>query len=128
MLPIDFNGLDSAIHGPIRLGIVTSLQMDGALDFTTLKKRLQVPDGSLNLHLRTLEESRYIRSRKAIVGLRPKTTYTLTPAGRKALAGYVQAMRAVVNALDANAQLPAAEDGPPPAGTGKMRPGTGAAS
>jgi len=100
MLPIDFNGLDSAIHGPIRLGIMTSLQMDGALDFTTLKKRLQVPDGSLNLHLKTLEESSYIRSRKAIVGLRPKTTYALTSAGRKALAAYVQAMGAVVKALE----------------------------
>jgi DNA-binding HxlR family transcriptional regulator len=100
MLPIDFNGLDSAIHGPIRLGIMTSLQVDGALDFSTLKKRLEVPDGSLNLHLRTLEESGYIRSRKAIVGLRPKTTYTMTPAGRKALVTYVKSMRAVINAME----------------------------
>jgi DNA-binding HxlR family transcriptional regulator len=100
MLPIDFNGLDSAIHGPIRLGIMTSLQVDGTLDFTTLKKRLAVPDGSLNLHLKTLEESGYIRSRKAIVGLRPKTTYAMTPAGRKALIAYVQSIRAVIDALD----------------------------
>ena len=101
MLPIDFNGLDSAIHGPIRLGIMTALQMDGALDFTTLKKRLDVPDGSLNLHLKTLEDNTYIRSHKAIVGLRPKTTYTMTAAGRKALAAYVEAMRAVIGALEA---------------------------
>jgi DNA-binding HxlR family transcriptional regulator len=100
MLPIDFNGLDSAIHGPIRLGIMTSLQMDGALDFTTLKKRLDVPDGSLNLHLKTLEESGYIRSRKAIVGLRPRTTYAMTSHGRKALASYVQTMRAVLDKLN----------------------------
>ena len=100
MLPINFNGLDSAIHGPIRLGIMTSLQMDGALDFTTLKKRLEVPDGSLNLHLRTLEENGYVRSHKAIVGLRPKTTYTMTQSGRRALAGYVEAMRAVISALE----------------------------
>lgn len=100
MLPIDFNGLDSAIHGPIRLGIMTSLQMDGSLDFTTLKKRLDVPDGSLNLHLKTLDESGYIWSRKAFVGLRPKTTYGLTPNGRKALVQYVQSMRALVDALE----------------------------
>jgi DNA-binding HxlR family transcriptional regulator len=99
MLPINFNGLDSAIHGPIRLGIMTALQMDGALDFTTLKKRLDVPDGSLNLHLKTLDESGYIRSHKAIIGLRPKTTYTMTRTGRKALIGYVEAMRAVIGAL-----------------------------
>ena len=100
MLPIDFNGLDSAIHGPIRLGIMTSLQADGRLDFTTLKKRLEVPDGSLNLHLKTLEEKSYVRSHKAIVGLRPKTTYSMTPTGRKALAAYVQSMRAVISALE----------------------------
>jgi DNA-binding HxlR family transcriptional regulator len=99
MEPIDFNGLDSAIHGPIRLGIMSSLQMDGALDFTTLKRRLDVPDGSLNLHLKTLEQSGYVRSRKAIVGLRPKTTYNMTPLGRKALANYVESMKAIIAAL-----------------------------
>ena len=49
MNPIDFNGLDTAVHGPIRLGIMTALQVDGPLDFTTLKKRLATVDGSLNL-------------------------------------------------------------------------------
>jgi DNA-binding PadR family transcriptional regulator len=99
MLPIDFNGLDTAIHGPIRLGVMTALQMDGTLDFSTLKTRLQVADGSLNLHLRTLAEAGYIRSHKAIVGLRPKTTYTITADGRKALLGYLRAMRTLVDVL-----------------------------
>lgn len=39
---------------------------------------------SLNLPLRTFEEHGYLRSRKAIVGLRPKTTYTMTAAGKGA--------------------------------------------
>ena len=39
MLPIDFNGLDSAIHGPIRLGIMTALQMDGSLKLSSLFRR-----------------------------------------------------------------------------------------
>ena len=102
MLPINFNGLDTAIHGPTRLGIMTALQIDGALDFTALKKRLEVPDGSLNLHLKTLEESGYIRSRKAIIGLRPKTTYTMTVTGRKALAEYLQSMRILIETLGHN--------------------------
>ena len=38
--PIDFNGLDTAVNGPLRLGVLTALQLDGALDFTTLKNRL----------------------------------------------------------------------------------------
>ena len=97
---IDFNGLDTNVHGPIRLGILTALQMDGALDFTTLKKRLETADGSLNLHLRRLEESGYITSRKAFVGLRPRTTYRMAPAGRKALKEYLKAMRELLDTLE----------------------------
>jgi DNA-binding HxlR family transcriptional regulator len=97
---IDFNGLDTNVHGPIRLGILTALQMDGALDFTTLKKRLETADGSLNLHLRRLEESGYITSKKAFVGLRPKTTYRMAPTGRKALKEYLKAMRELLETLE----------------------------
>ena len=100
MTPIDFNGLDTHVHGPIRLGILTALQIDGALDFTTLKKRLETADGSLNLHLSRLEENGYIVSKKAFVGLRPKTTYRMAPAGHKALMGYLKAMRQLVEALE----------------------------
>ena len=100
MTPIDFNGLDTNVHGPIRLGILTALQMDGALDFTTLKKRLDTVDGSLNLHLKRLEESGYITSKKAFVGLRPKTTYRMAPTGRKALTEYLKAMRQLLDALE----------------------------
>ena len=99
MNPIDFNGLDTHVHGPIRLGILTALQMDGALDFTTLKKRLETADGSLNLHLKRLEENGYITSRKAFVRLRPKTTYRIAPAGRKALMQYLKAMRQLLDAI-----------------------------
>lgn len=100
MPPIDFNELDTAVHGPIRLGVLTALQMDGPLDFTTLKKRLHASDGSLGLHLRTLEDTGYIACKKAFVGRRPKTTYRLTPAGRKALANYLTAMRALIDAIE----------------------------
>lgn len=100
MSPIDFNGLDTNVHGPIRLGILTALQMDGALDFTTLKRRLEVADGSLNLHLRKLEESSYVTSKKAFVGLRPKTTYRMTPHGKKALHDYLGAMRKLLDAVE----------------------------
>lgn len=98
--PIDFNGLDTAVHGPIRLGIMTALQVDGPLDFTTLKHRLETADGSLNLHLGKLEETGYITSRKAFVDLRPKTTYKITAAGRTALSNYLQSMRSLIEYVE----------------------------
>jgi DNA-binding MarR family transcriptional regulator len=100
MNPINFNGLDTAVHGPIRLGIMTALQVDGPLDFTTLKKRLDTVDGSLNLHLGKLEECAYITSKKTFVDLRPKTTYKITTTGRKALANYLQNMKSLIEYME----------------------------
>jgi DNA-binding MarR family transcriptional regulator len=100
MNPIDFNGLDTAVHGPIRLGIMAALHVDGALDFTTLKRRLDTVDGSLNLHLGKLEECGYITSKKAFVDLRPKTTYRITLPGRKALANYVHSMKSLIEYVE----------------------------
>ena len=98
--PINFNGLDTTVHGPIRLGIMTALKVAGPLDFTTLKKRLDTVDGSLNLHLGKLEEQGYVRSRKAFVGLRPKTTYTITSAGGRALGNYLDSMKRLIEYLE----------------------------
>src|ERR1700733_10472169 len=98
--PIDFNGLDTTVHGPLRLGIMAALQVDGTLDFTTLKKRLNTVDGSLNLHLGKLEERGYITSKKAFIDLRPKTTYKITVIGRKALANYLQSMKSLIEYME----------------------------
>lgn len=84
MSPIDFNGLDTTVHGPLRLGVLTALRLDGPHDFTTLKKRLQASDGAMGMHLQTLEDQGYVGCRKTFVGRRPKTTYRLTPRGRRA--------------------------------------------
>lgn len=98
--PIDFNGLDSAVYGPVRLGVLTALQMDGSLDFTTLKKRLDVADGALGLHLAKLVEIGYITCRKAFVGNRPRSTYRITANGKRALGKYLGAMQELINALE----------------------------
>jgi DNA-binding MarR family transcriptional regulator len=99
-LPIDFQALDSTVHGPIRLGTLTALQTDGPLDFTTLRKRLEVADGALGMHLRKLEDRGYVRCSKSFVGRRPRSTYSITPRGRAALADYLRAMRRLLEALD----------------------------
>ena len=98
-MPIDFNGLDSAVHGPLRLGVLTALQVDGPLDFTTMKKRLGVSDGAVGPHLLKLEEAGYLTYTKAFVGRRPRTTYRITAAGRKALMHYLDQMQAVIDVV-----------------------------
>jgi len=100
-LPFDFNGLDTAVHGPLRLGILTILHMDGPVDFTALKKRLTVADGTLGLHLQKLEAVGYLRANTVLHGRRPKTTYRLTAAGRKAFGEYLDSMRRLLDAVEA---------------------------
>lgn len=102
-MPIDFNHLDTAIHGPIRLGVLSALQIDGALDFTTLKKRLDVADGALGIHLQKLQESGYITASKSFVGKRPNTSYRINSDGKKALVAYLAQMRRVIEAVEAAA-------------------------
>ena len=99
MATFDFNGIDTAVHGPVRLGVLTALQTDGALDFTTLKTRLEVSDGALGLHLKKLEEAGYVACEKAFVGQRPKSTYRITAAGRKSLMNYLDAMQAIIDSV-----------------------------
>ena len=90
MNPIDFNGLDTAVHGPIRLGIMTALQMDGAARFHDLEetagnrgRQFEPASGQ------TGADAAISPSKKAFVALRPKTTYRITPTGRKALTNYL---------------------------------------
>ncbi len=99
MSAIDFNGLDTAVHGPIRLGVLTALTTDGPIDFTTLKQRLNLSDGAVGPQLLKLEEIGYLKCAKSFVARRPKSTYTITPAGRKALLKYLEQMQAVIDSV-----------------------------
>jgi DNA-binding HxlR family transcriptional regulator len=93
---VDFNCLDAVIHGPVRLGILTSLHTRGDQDFSALKDLLATTDGALGMHLKRLEDAGYLHCRKSFAGRKPKSTYAITAAGRRALARYAEAMEAIV--------------------------------
>lgn len=97
--PIDFASIDTTVHGPVRLGVLTALQAEGELDFTTLKRRLSVADGALGNHLQKLEGIGYLTCTKAFHARRPKSTYRLTPAGREALFGYLETMQRLIDSV-----------------------------
>ena len=92
----DIAGIDEVIHGRLRLGIMAFLSTAGVADFNALKARLQATDGNLSVHLRKLEEAGYVAIAKAFVGKKPLTTVSLTPAGRAAFIGYLDAMARLV--------------------------------
>jgi predicted ArsR family transcriptional regulator len=53
-------------------------------------------DGNLTAHVRTLHEAGYVSVTKAFQEGRPLTTYSLTKAGRKAFAGYIDLLEEIV--------------------------------
>jgi DNA-binding HxlR family transcriptional regulator len=82
----------------VRLGIVSALAVNESLSFNDLKKLLKTSDGNLSVHARKLEEAQYITCTKFFHGRVPKTEYSLTPAGRRALERYLDHMEALIRA------------------------------
>jgi DNA-binding HxlR family transcriptional regulator len=91
-------GLDRLIHERLRLGIVSALAVSDNLSFNDLKKLMKTTDGNLSVHARKLEEAKYVTCNKSFEGRVPKTSYTLTPLGRKALERYLDHMEALIRA------------------------------
>ena len=59
------------------------------LSFTELRDALEMTDGNVTTHIRTLQEAGYVAVAKTYQNNRPLTTCSLTAAGRKAFAGYI---------------------------------------
>ena len=88
--------LDQLIHERKRLAIVSALAVHEALSFTELKAAVGTSDGNLSVHARKLEDAGYIDCRKGFSGRVPRTEFRLTAAGRRALAGYLDHMEALI--------------------------------
>jgi DNA-binding MarR family transcriptional regulator len=94
--PEPFLQLDRVIHEKGRLAIMSMLAASTELSFIELRDTLEMTDGNLTTHIRTLQESGYVSISKSYQNNRPLTTCTLTAAGRKAFAGYVNLLEQIV--------------------------------
>ena len=90
--------LDRVIHERVRLGIVSSLAVNGRLTFTDLRDLLGITDGNLSAHAKRLEEAGYLTSKKSHDGRTSKTEFGLTELGREELREYLNHMEAIIRA------------------------------
>ncbi|HYS52264.1 MAG TPA: transcriptional regulator [Thermoanaerobaculia bacterium] len=88
---------DRLIHEKTRLAIVSALAVNASLTFNELKAILKTTDGNVSVHTRKLEEANYLNCRKSFEGRMPRTEYSLTAAGRRALQRYLDHMEALIN-------------------------------
>lgn len=87
---------DRLIHEKTRLAIVSALAVNSTLTFNELKAILKTTDGNVSVHARKLEEAGYLTCRKSFEGRMPKTEYSLTNAGKRALERYLGHMEALI--------------------------------
>jgi DNA-binding MarR family transcriptional regulator len=94
--PEPFLQLDRVIHEKGRLAIMSLLAASAQLSFTEMRDTLNMTDGNLTAHIRTLQEAGYVSVTKAFQRGRPLTTYALTPEGRKAFAAYIDLLEQII--------------------------------
>src|SRR6266567_3867317 len=91
----DFEKLDKTIHEKGRLGIMTLLATRPSWTFQDLKAELNMSDGNLVTHLRTLHDAGLVSVTKEIID-RPQTSYGLTAKGRTAFREYLAVLEQIV--------------------------------
>ena len=96
MNPEPFLQLDRVIHERGRLAIMSMLAASPELSFTELRDMLEMTDGNLTTHMRTLQEAGYVSIAKSYRNRRPLTTVSLTPTGRQAFANYIALLEQIV--------------------------------
>lgn len=97
--PHSAHEIDRMIHERLRLGIISALAVNDSLTFNELKHTVKTTDGNLSVHARKLEDAGYVNCSKTFAGRTPKTEYSLTPAGRRALERYLDHMEALIGRM-----------------------------
>lgn len=84
--------LNKAFENKVRLGIMSALLVNDHLDFNTLKDLLDVTDGNLASHLKSLEKNGYIKFSKEFIGRKPNTKYSACKEGKLAFSKHIKAI------------------------------------
>lgn len=88
--------LNKIFDSRIRLGIMSALMVNAEVSFNELKELLDITDGNLASHLKTLEESGTIKVQKGFIGRKTNTTYSITKAGDKAFKAHITALEKMI--------------------------------
>jgi DNA-binding MarR family transcriptional regulator len=88
--------LNKVFDNRLRLGIMSVLSVNKSITFNELKELLQVTDGNLASHIKTLEESRYVSVIKGFIGRKTSTHYTITQDGKQSFQQHLEALSQMI--------------------------------
>ncbi|MEP6675895.1 MAG: transcriptional regulator [Ferruginibacter sp.] len=94
MNPIE--NLNKLFDSRIRLGIMSAVMVNAAVNFNDLKELMDITDGNLASHLKTLEENSFIKVEKGFIGRKTNTTYSVTKTGEKAFKTHLDALAQMI--------------------------------
>lgn len=91
--------LNKVFDSRIRLGIMSALVVNAEVNFNELKELINVTDGNLASHLKTLEDNEYIKVQKGFIGRKTNTVYSVTKAGEKAFKNHLDALEQMIRSI-----------------------------
>ena len=91
--------LNKIFDSRIRLGIMSALAVNDEVNFNELKELIEVTDGNLASHLKTLEDNAYVKVEKGFIGRKTNTTYRITKAGEKAFRNHLDALEKMIRSI-----------------------------
>ncbi len=92
--------LNKIFDSRIRLGIMSALMVNAEVNFNELKELIDVTDGNLASHLKTLEENGFIKIQKGFIGRKTNTLYSVTKAGEKAFKQHLDALEKMIKSIN----------------------------
>jgi DNA-binding HxlR family transcriptional regulator len=96
---VELDNIHKVFESKVRLGIMSALLVNESLDFTALKEFLEVTDGNLATHLKTLQKNDFITIKKRFLDNKPNTQYAISKEGRLAFTAHLNALEALLKQL-----------------------------
>lgn len=94
------HALDPLIHQTTRLRLMAmlcSLETSDWINFSALKRALELTDGNLGAQITKLEDAKYLKVKKDFVARRPRTQVQATARGRSAFNTHCEVLREIID-------------------------------
>jgi DNA-binding transcriptional ArsR family regulator len=92
-----YDELDTLIHSPLRLAIMSILVSVREAEFNFLKAETKASSGNLSVQIKKLSEAGYLEVKKTFKNNYPLTTCRITERGVGAFERYVAALRQYID-------------------------------
>ncbi len=88
--------LNKVFDNRVRLGIMSVLMVNDSVNFNDLKGWMDITDGNLASHLKTLEENEMLKVHKGFIGRKTLTTYEITKLGEREFKAHLSALEKMI--------------------------------